>query len=152
MSNDGSDKNKKNKRRAERTAEESMARGAVLPATVVALVSLALSTIMRHKPGFLGAVLASAIVIIFFSVHLLVSAIARNLDPITTMALAMFSYFAKVALIGAFLIVVTKVSSPASVSRPSFALSALAITGAWLAGEIRAFLKLRLALPLPHGR
>jgi len=35
------------------------------------------------------------------------------------------------------------------VSRPAFAITALAITAAWLAGEIRAFLKLKLALPLP---
>jgi hypothetical protein len=89
------------------------------------------------------------IVVLFFSVHLGISAISKSLDPIATMALAMFSYFAKVMGMGAFLLIITKFTSPATVSRPAFAITALAITAAWLAGEIRAFLKLKLALPLP---
>ena len=66
------------------------------------------------------------------------------------MGLAMFSYFAKVILVGALLLLVTKTTSPETVDRPSFAVAALAITAAWLAGEIRAFVKLRFQLPLPQ--
>jgi hypothetical protein len=69
-----------------------------------------------------------------------------------TMALAMFSYFAKVILMGALLLVVTKTTSPETVDRPTFAVSALSITAAWLAGEIRAFVKLRFQLPLPQTK
>jgi hypothetical protein len=66
-----------------------------------------------------------------------------------TMALAMFSYFAKVILVGALLLVVTRLTSPETVDRGSFGISAIAITLAWLTGEIRAFLRLRFQLPLP---
>ena len=61
----------------------------------------------------------------------------------------MFSYFAKVMVMGAFLIIITKFTSRETVNRQAFAITALAITAAWLAGEIRAFMKLKLGLPLP---
>ena len=129
--------------------ETQMWRGALLPALSITLICTIGSVAIRHTSGLWGALLASVTVLIFFSVHLAINQVAKNLDPMATMALAMFSYFAKVFLMGAFLIVVTKASSPSTVDRPAFAVTALAITAAWLAGEIRAFLKLRLVLPLP---
>ena len=95
--------------------------------------------------------LAQLVVLIYFLVHILISKISRNLDPMSTMALAMFSYFAKVAIMGAFLLVVAKNTSPKSVDRPAFAVAALLITVIWLAAEIRAFLRLRPQLPLPKS-
>ncbi len=104
---------------------------------------------IRHTAGFWGSTLGVATVIIFFSVHLIVSKISKDLEPIAVMALAMFSYFAKVALMGAFLVIVTKTTSPESVDRPAFATAALSVTVIWLAAEIRAFLKSKPQLPLP---
>ena len=131
------------------SSEEKMWRGALIPALLVAVVCVAGSIALRNGPGAWGSLLASLTVVLFFSVHLGISAISKNLDPIATMALAMFSYFAKVMVMGAFLLVVTKFTSPTTVNRAAFAVTALAITAAWLAGEIRAFLKLKLGLPLP---
>ena len=65
------------------------------------------------------------------------------------MALAMFSYFAKVIFMGVFLFLVTKYTERSTVDRGSFAICAILITMAWLLGEIRSFLKLRAQLPLP---
>ncbi|CAB4531844.1 unannotated protein [freshwater metagenome] len=124
-------------------------RGAIIPSGVVALLCVVISTVVHHQSGLWGSAFASIVVLLFFSVHLLVSRISRDLDPMVTMALAMFSYFAKVLLVGALLLVVTKASSPQTVDRASFGISAIAITLAWLTGEIRAFLKLRFQLPLP---
>jgi hypothetical protein len=45
-----------------------------------------------------------------------------------------------------FLLAVTRLSEPESVDRTSFGISALAITFAWLFGEVRSFFKLRLEL------
>jgi voltage-gated potassium channel Kch len=130
-------------------SENAMWRGALIPSGIVAIICLAGADLIRHRSGFWGALMASATVIIFFSIHLIINKVAKNLDPIATMALAMFSYFAKVLIMGAFLIIVTKTTTPATVDRPAFAFTALAITAAWLGGEIRAFLNLRLGLPLP---
>ena len=127
-------------------------RGAIAPSSIVAVLGVIGSTVARHKSGLFGSLLASLVVILFFSVHLFVAKISRNLDPMATMALAMFSYFAKVLVMGALLLIVTRTTSPATVDRTSFAIVALAITAAWLVGEIRAFLRLRFQLPLPPAQ
>ena len=125
-------------------------RGAIVPAGVVAAIALIVDTVIKGKSGFLGGLLASITVIIFFSVHLLVARISRNLDPMATMMLAMFSYFAKVIFMGVFLVLITKFTDRSTVDRTSFAISALLITMAWLVGEIRSFMKLRFQMPLPN--
>jgi hypothetical protein len=134
------------------SSETNLWRGALIPAITVAAISILAGTLIRGASGLWGSLLASATVILYFSVHLLISKISENLDPMATMALAMFSYFAKVILMGALLLVVTKTTSPETVDRPTFAISALSITAAWLAGEIRAFVKLRFQLPLPQTK
>ena len=136
----------------EQNSEVSLWRGALLPAVVTAAVAILGGVLIRGTSGLWGALLASATVILYFSVHLLISRISKDLDPMATMALAMFSYFAKVILMGALLLVVTKTTSPETVDRPTFAIAALSITAAWLAGEIRAFVKLRFQLPLPQTK
>lgn len=126
-------------------------KGAILPASVVAVIALIVDLIIKGKSGFLGGLLALITVIIFFSVHLLVARISRDLDPMATMMLAMFSYFAKVIFMGVFLVLITKFTDRSTVDRTSFAISALLITMAWLVGEIRSFMKLRFQMPLPES-
>ena len=123
--------------------------GAIIPASITALLSLIVMATLNGKSGAVGAFLASVTVIIFFSIHLLVARISRNLDPMITMALAMFSYFAKVVFMGIFLLLVTRFTDRSTVDRASFAICAILITIAWLFGEVRSFLKLRVQLPLP---
>ena len=137
---------------SQQSSETNLWRGALIPAISVALISIIAGVLIRGAAGLWGSLLASATVILYFSVHLLISKISVNLDPMATMALAMFSYFAKVILMGALLLVVTKTTSPETVDRPTFAIAALSITAAWLAGEIRAFVKLRFQLPLPQTK
>ena len=132
-------------------ANNQMWRGALIPATVLSVVSIITALIVRGSSGMNGALLASFIVLIFFSVSLFIARLTRNVDPIGTMALAMFSYFTKLLLIAGFLIAVTHLTSPESVDRTSFGSSAIAISFAWLAGEVRAFFRLRLQLPLPES-
>ena len=137
---------------SQQSSETNLWRGALIPAISVALISIIAGVLIRGASGLWGALLASATVILYFSVHLLISKISVNLDPMATMVLAMFSYFAKVILMGALLLVVTLTTSPETVDRPTFAIAALSITAAWLAGEIRAFVKLRFQLPLPQTK
>lgn len=123
--------------------------GAVLPASIAAIFALIIDVILKGKAGFIGGVLASVTVIIFFSVHLLVAKVSRELDPTATMILAMLSYFVKITFMGLFLILINKFTDRSTVDRTSFAISALLITMAWLVGEIRTFTKLRFQMPLP---
>jgi hypothetical protein len=135
----------------QQNSDTQLWKGAILPAVIVAAISLIFVTIANHRPGLFAGLLASFTVIIFFSIHLLIARISRNLDPMATMALAMFSYFAKVVLMGVFLLLVTKFTDRSTIDRASFAICAILITMAWLFGEIRSFLKLRIQLPLPKG-
>jgi predicted permease len=131
------------------SSDTTLWKGAILPSSVVALFLIITMSVVNGRAGLLGALLASVTVLIFFSIHLLVARVSRDLDPMATMALAMFSYFAKVIFMGVFLLLVTKFTERSTVDRPSFAICAILITMAWLFGEIRSFLKLRVNLPLP---
>ena len=105
--------------------------------------------LIRGASGLRGGALALFIVVIFLAAHLAVSKVSTKLDPMMTLVLAMISYFTKLLVLGAFLLLITKLTAPTTFDRKSFAVVACAITFAWLAGEIRAFLKLKLHMPLP---
>ena len=130
-------------------SDQKLWQGAVVPATIAAVLGLIVDVILKGKAGFIGGALASITVIIFFSVHLLVARVSRELDPTATMILAMLSYFVKITFMGLFLILINKFTDRSTVDRTSFAISALLITMAWLVGEIRSFAKLRFQMPLP---
>lgn len=132
------------------TNESALLKGALRPTLIVGAVAIIISTFVQGRSGFTGALLAQAVVFIYFVVHISISKISRNLDPMSTMALAMFSYFAKFLLLGAFLWALTTYTSRSTIDRTSFGASAIALTFAWLGGEIASYLKLKTHLPLPH--
>jgi ATP synthase protein I len=130
--------------------EAQLLKGALIPTFSVGVIAIGFSFFIKGTSGFFGAVLAQAVVLIYFLVHIFISKISRNLDPMSTMALAMFSYFAKFILLGAFLWALTNYTSRSSIDRASFGITAIALTFAWLGGEIASYLKLKTHLPLPH--
>ena len=132
--------------------EANLIRGALIPTLAVGILGIILASIFRGRSGFFAALLAQLVVVMYFTVHIAVSSISRKLDPMTTFALAMFSYFAKIAALGLFLWVLTRFTSRSSIDRASFGLVAIALTVAWLGGEIRSFLKLQIHLPLPQNQ
>jgi ATP synthase protein I len=132
-----------------RSNEKELILGALIPTFAVGVIGIIASALVRGKSGLFGALLAQLVVVMYFTVHLVVSAISRKLDPLTTFALALFSYFAKIALLGLVLWLLTRFTSRETIDRGSFGVVAIALTVAWLAGEIRSFLKLRIHLPLP---
>ena len=130
--------------------EVQLLKGALKPTFLVGLIALIAAIALQGRSGLAGALLAQSVVLIYFIVHIAVSRISRNLDPISTMALALFSYFAKFLLLGAFLWALTRYTSRETIDRTSFGASAIALTFAWLGGEISSYLKLKVHLPLPH--
>lgn len=136
---------------SEKSNESLLLRGAFVPTLIVSLVAIAISTFIQGTSGFWGALLAQFVVIIFFVIHIAVSRMTRNLDPISTMAMAMFSYFAKLFALGALLWAIAKYTDRATINRTAFGVTAVALTIAWLWGEIASYMKLRLHLPLPNS-
>ena len=135
---------------AQSNNEVQLLKGALTPTLIVGLIALIAATVLRGQSGLIGALLAQTVVLIYFIVHILISRISRNLDPMSTMALALFSYFVKFLLLGAFLWALTRYTSRDTIDRASFGASAIALTFAWLGGEIASYLKLKVHLPLPH--
>jgi fructose-specific phosphotransferase system IIC component len=129
--------------------ESQLLRGAVRPTLIVGAVVIALFSVLRGLSGFYGALLAQFIVAIYFVVHILVSRLTRNLDPISTMAMALLSYFAKLFFLGLFLWVLAKYTDRDVIDRLSFGVASCALTLAWLGGEVASYLKLKTHLPLP---
>jgi ATP synthase protein I len=131
------------------STERALLRGAVIPTVVVAVISIALSTWLKGSAGLVGALLAQLVVVIFFATNIGAARLTRDLDPVMTMSIAMFSYMAKVIMRGVFLFLITTFVPESSCDRKAFALSAVAATFAWLGGEIKAYLGLKLHLQLP---
>lgn len=131
------------------STERALLRGAVIPTIVIGVISIALSTWLKGSAGLIGALLAQFVVVIFFAANIGVARLSRDLDPVMTMSLAMFSYMAKVLMLGVFLWLITTFVSADTCDRKAFALSAVAATFAWLGGEIKAYLGLKLHLQLP---
>ena len=130
--------------------EALLLKGALLPTAVVGVLAIAIATYIEGRAGLFGALLAQVVVLIYFALHILVSKISTNLDPVTTMSLAMFSYFAKFLALGLLLWLLDRFTSETLVDRRSFGVAAVALTFAWLGGEITSYLKLKTHLPLPH--
>ena len=130
--------------------EALLLKGALLPTAVVGALAIAIATYLEGRAGLFGALLAQVVVLIYFALHILVSKISTNLDPVTTMSLAMFSYFAKFLALGLLLWLLDRFTSETLVDRRSFGIAAVALTFAWLGGEITSYLKLKTHLPLPH--
>lgn len=133
----------------EKSNEAQLLRGAILPTLIVGIIAIALFSLLRGLSGFYGALLAQFIVAIYFVVHIVASRLSRDLDPISTMAMAMTSYFAKLVFLGLFLWALGEFTDRDVIDRFSFGISACAITAAWLGGEVASYFKLKTHLPLP---
>jgi Na+/phosphate symporter len=126
-------------------------RGAVIPTAITGVISIVASAVIAGLPGFYGAFLAQFIVVIFFAVTLWVSKLSKNLDPLSTMGVALFSYTTKLLLVGVFLWALTNYTDREAINRTSFGVAAILLSLSWLGGEIASYTKLRIHLPLPEG-
>ncbi len=135
----------------EESNEMQLLRGAVKPTAITGLISVIASAIFAGLPGFYGALLAQFIVVIFFTVTLGVSKLSKDLDPLSTMGLALFSYTTKLLFVGLFLFAITNFTERATINRTSFGVAAILLTISWLGGDIASYMKLRIHLPLPDS-
>jgi hypothetical protein len=129
--------------------EKKLLLGAAKPSALAGVAAAILFTVFHGKAGFIGSLLAQLVVVIYLVVHIGVSKVSVNLDPISTMAVALASYFIKFFALGFMLWFITAHTSRESIDRISFGISALVVTFTWLGGEIASYLKLKTHLPLP---
>jgi hypothetical protein len=133
------------------SSNKAMWQGALWSATITSIVMIVASGFITGKSGLFGSLLASFTIVLFFSVSKLVARLTNKVDPVRTLVIVLISYFTKLLLIAGFLITVMTLTDENSVNRQSFGVSAVFIVLAWLAGEVRTYLKLPLLLPLPSA-
>jgi ATP synthase protein I len=118
--------------------EAAAFKGARLPSLAVLTVAIVSFGFAKGAKGALGALVGGLIALAFFAIHLLVSHLTRSADPAYVMALAFASYFAKVLALLAFLVTF---AGTRAFNATAFAVTTLAVSVAWLAGEIFGYLK-----------
>ena len=55
------------------STERDLLRGALIPSLAVGVIAIIISTITQGAPGFMGALLAQLVVVMYFAVHIGVS-------------------------------------------------------------------------------
>jgi ATP synthase protein I len=123
--------------------EQRVWRSAALVCGAIVAIALPTSAALAGWPGAWGALIGGTVVVIFWVVHLIVSVVSKNMDPMTTMALALMAYFGQILALAIFLIAFRGASF---LDRTAFGATAISATVGWLAVEIRTFVKTRFVL------
>ena len=131
-------------------SSRAMLYGALAPSLIVGICSLLFCYLAKGQSGLYGSIIAQSIVLIFFILNILVWYLTKNSKPYLSLLVAWFMYFAKLLILGVFVYFLDRHTNNYQVNRPAFGATAIALTFAWLLGETRAFLKLKLHLPLPQ--
>lgn len=116
-------------------------KGAAIPTIAVGLVVVVAAAFLAGGPGALGAAIGVALVAVFFTLGLMAVTWAGRVSPQMMMVAAVLGYLVKVI----FLVLLLSSFKDATAFSPrALGWSVLLCTIAWTAGEIRAFLKLRM--------
>lgn len=115
-----------------------MLRGALWPTLVVGAVAIAVSTVLAGFKGALGAVFGLAVVLGVSWLGVAVLRWTARSDPMTVMAAAMMSFFAKIVALGVLLWLF---GDTTLFDTKAFGFTILAALVAWLTGEVRGFVQ-----------
>ncbi|MBP2705197.1 hypothetical protein JOL79_15380 [Microbispora sp. RL4-1S] len=116
-------------------------KGAAVPTLIVGLVAVVVAAFAIGAKGALGAGIGLVLVAAFFTVGLAVVSWAGRVSPMAMMAAAVVGYVVKVLALMLLMIAIDGVSA---FDTKSLALTVVACTLAWTAGEMRGFMKLKM--------
>jgi ATP synthase protein I len=116
-------------------------RGAAVPTAIVAIPLVAGAGLLVGSKAALGAALGVILVAAFFTVGIVVLGWAAKINPVVLMNVAIATYLAKVA---ALLAVLLLLGDTTLFDRRAFGLSILVAALVWIAGEVRAFSRLKI--------
>lgn len=118
----------------------AMIRGGAVPTLVVGALALVVSVVVDGGRGAVGSLLATAVVVASFSSSLLLMGRMARLNPLAVLPIALLSYVTKVGLLGLMLLLL---GGAEWMSDRAFSLTAVVGAMVWLAGEVRAFTRVR---------
>lgn len=99
----------------------------------LAVVCVVVGGLVAGRPGAVGAAVAAMVICLSFGGTAWLASVTRRLRPEAVMAVALASYGAKIMILGVVLVLLWDVSwlDPAV-----FAVTAMVVTAAWLAGTV----------------
>jgi ATP synthase protein I len=125
----------------------AMLRGALVAALVVGVNATVIAAIAAGSEGLWGALLGTAMVVVFSGAGLLVLHASRRTSPTAQLALALGSYTGRIAVFGVLLaLALNSDSLAANVDLTVLGITALVVVMGWLAGEIWAWAHARIPI------
>lgn len=118
--------------------------GALPPALIAGAAVTLGAGVLEGWRGVAGALIGLAVVVLFSGTGLLILRAVRNTDPMVTMMVGLFSYTVRIILFGAAVMVLGALDTDSWLHRGSFVIAVLLCVAAWIAGEIRAYNRLRI--------
>lgn len=123
------------------TMAAAMQRNALVLSAVVAVVAVVLGYLLRGVPGAVGALVGSVLGIALGFLTTFVMAKTARATPIGAMAGAMMSFTGKIAFMLLFLLLLRGTTL---FDNQAFAFALLAVTVAYIAGEVVGFVRTRI--------
>jgi ATP synthase protein I len=117
-------------------------RGAAIPTGLVGVVAVVLSLLVAGSRGALGAAMATAVVLVFFTISHLAVAYAAKVSPQTMMLAALASYLLKIL---ALMLLISALNRVTFWNPRAFAFTVLVLIVTWIGAEIRTTLRTRTA-------
>ena len=118
----------------------AMLRGGAVPSIAVAIVAIAVFSLVQGALGAAGSALAAVLVVVSAASTMLLLGRMAGLDPRVVFMGAMVGYFFKVGLLGVFLLLFRNADW---LSPMAFAVTAIVVSLAGTIGEIVAFTRVR---------
>jgi hypothetical protein len=116
-------------------------KSAAIPTLAVGLIAVIASLWFAGAEGALGAAIGTLLVALFFTIGLAAVAGAGRISPMAMFTAAVLSYLVKIIVIGFTL---RAFRDAEAWDFTAFAWTVVAGTIAWTAGEVRAFMRLKL--------
>lgn len=121
--------------------DAAILRGAAVPTLVAGAVVAAVFGFLAGTDGVIGAVIGTALVILFFGISWVVISRASQIGPTAMMGAAIGTYFVKIVLLGLLLVTFRDTTA---FDFQAFAWGVLIGTLVFMAFEVRVFLKQRI--------
>ncbi|NMH99007.1 hypothetical protein [Pseudonocardia acidicola] len=118
----------------------AMQRNALILAAVTSVVAVVVSAVLRGGGGAVGAVVGAVLAMVAGSVSTLVMRATAQASPAAVMISAMTAFGGKIVVLLVFLILLRGTTL---FDNQTFAITILAVTAAWIIGEIIGFVRTR---------
>jgi ATP synthase protein I len=122
------------------SSDARILRGAAIPAGLVGAAAVLLALPLAGSKGAVGAAIATAVVIAFFTISHVAVGFAAKVSPQTMMLAALSSYVLKIL---AVMLLISALDGVTIWNPKVFGWTVLALIAAWIGGEIRTTLKTR---------